>query len=287
MKKYIYIFTLFIITLNLTSCTEGVFIDDISTAPPKLVIDANINWDKNNTATTQEQVIKISLTTNFYNNQFPAVAGASVKVFDSSNNEIGTFLDKGDGSYIATDITVPTVGETYKLEVIVDGQTFIAEDTYTNITDINEITQQKINIPEESVQVNVNIDNEIGVDNYYLVRVIEPQDLSVIPFYGNGDDQLLSEEPGDNNYDIVIIDEDYQEGVELDITIFGISKRYNDYLSKLIEISQEGGGPFATAPATVRGNLLNTTDETNFALGFFSMNQFTKTKYVINDVFEE
>ena len=43
-----------------------------------------------------------------------------------------------------------------------------------------------------------------------------------------------------------------------------------------------GGGPFQSPPATVRGNILNTTDINNYALGFFSVSETASINYMVN-----
>ena len=41
------------------------------------------------------------------------------------------------------------------------------------------------------------------------------------------------------------------------------------------------GGPFATAPASVRGNIVNTTNATKFAYGYFNLSETDFKKYTV------
>ena len=41
------------------------------------------------------------------------------------------------------------------------------------------------------------------------------------------------------------------------------------------------GGPFATAPASVRGNIVNQTDFKNFAFGYFNLSETDYRNYVV------
>jgi hypothetical protein len=42
-----------------------------------------------------------------------------------------------------------------------------------------------------------------------------------------------------------------------------------------------GGSPFQSPPATVRGNIINTTNFDNYALGYFRLSETDSASYVI------
>ena len=77
--KYI---SVIIVALFFQSCEEVIHVD-LDTAPPRLVIDAAINWQKGTIG--NEQKIILSTTTGFYSNVIPKVSGATVAVKDSQN----------------------------------------------------------------------------------------------------------------------------------------------------------------------------------------------------------
>lgn len=285
MKNYI---ILTITALFFISCTEEVVINELKNASDlRLVIEANIDIDKNNTTDISTQIIKISNTTSFYNSDFLGVKGASINVTDKNGNSVGTFLDINsgvvddieDGIYTAIDFKTPIVGENYFINITVNGETYTAQDTYTSIVDINEITQEVLEAFDDAIQININIDNEIDVDNFYLSEIKNPNFL--IPEFDNGSDEFISNTPGENNLDFVYFDEDLKKDDPLTIKLYGVSERYNNYLSKLLSLAGDSGGPFSTAPATIRGNLLNTTNQDNYALGYFSLNQFVEQNYTV------
>jgi hypothetical protein len=41
------------------------------------------------------------------------------------------------------------------------------------------------------------------------------------------------------------------------------------------------GGPFATPPATIRGNIVNQTNSKNFALGYFTLSETDYKNYLV------
>jgi hypothetical protein len=45
--------------------------------------------------------------------------------------------------------------------------------------------------------------------------------------------------------------------------------------------SEEGGGPFETQPATVRGNCINQTNQDNFPFGYFRLSEVDEVIYTI------
>jgi len=277
MRKYIYIL---FFTLLSSSCTEEVFIDELNNVETRLVIEANMDINKTNNTTTSTQTITISNTSSFNNLEHLPISGAIISITDALNNSVATFTETTDiGTYKATDFRIPAIGDTYTLSITVENEVYIAQDTYTSIVDINSITQGTIIFPNEIIELSVNLDNEIGVDNFYLFEINTP--FRVVPEFNNSDDELLNENPGENNYDFVYFDEELEPGMDIDITIYGISEAYNNYLTKILALAQESGGPFSTAPATVRGNFLNTTNQDNFTLGFFSLNQFVTTTFTI------
>ena len=45
--------------------------------------------------------------------------------------------------------------------------------------------------------------------------------------------------------------------------------------------SEEGGGPFETTPATVRGNCINETNPDNFPFGYFRLSEVDEITYIV------
>ena len=71
-------------------------------------------------------------------------------------------------------------------------------------------------------------------------------------------------------------------GQDVTIKILGIDERYFNYSSILIEQSeQDGGNPFQTPPAVLRGNILNTTNPDNYPLGYFNLSEANRSQFTI------
>ena len=80
MKIYI---TLFIAIVTLFTSCEDVVDIDLNSSEPKLVIEASINWEKGTIGNEQE--IKLTLTTPYYDSHIPPANGAIVSIVDSSS----------------------------------------------------------------------------------------------------------------------------------------------------------------------------------------------------------
>lgn len=271
MKNITALFSLLFI-FALSGCEETVDLD-LDTQAPRLVIDASIDWVKDTDGS--QQTIRLTTTAAYYTPSVPAVTGASVTVANSSG-DIFTFAeDIGTGNYICNDF-VPVIGEIYSLTVVHEGQTYTAQETMIAAPDILAIEQDdEGGFLGDEVEVKFFYQDEAMPGNHYLVR-FETDDL---PF---PDIEAISDEFINGNQTFEIFStEDLGPGDDVAIRIYGISERYYDYMLKLLLMTGGSGGPFATAPATVRGNLVNQTDESNFALGFFRLSEVDRADYQV------
>ncbi len=63
---------------------------------------------------------------------------------------------------------------------------------------------------------------------------------------------------------------------------YGISQRFYDFMFILLQQnSEDGGGPFETQPATVRGNCINQTNPDKFPLGYFRLSEVDEFIYTV------
>ena len=269
-SKYI---SLIVFTLFLLSCEEVVNVD-LDTASPRLVVDAAINWQKG--TTEAEQKIILSTTTSFYSNVIPIVSGATVSV-KSSDDLIYIFNEVSNtGEYKCIDFK-PIIGETYTLTVIYNGETYTATETMQSVTAIDEIKPKNDGgFSGKDYGIEVYFKDPIA-ENFYMVKFM-PEIYKSPRFRVIGDKFTNG-----NQKSWRFSDEDLKQGTRIDITHYGISEAYYNYMNKIISIasSSAGGSPFQTPPATVRGNIVNSTDAANYALGYFSLSEVDVTSYVI------
>ena len=64
----------------------------------------------------------------------------------------------------------------------------------------------------------------------------------------------------------------------------GCSKRYYQFMFLLLSQTADGaGGPFSTTPATVRGNMVNKSNEDNYPFGFFRLSETDTVEYIVTE----
>lgn len=273
MKRISFILSILFV-LSFTSCEEVVDVD-LNTAPAKLVIDASINWEKGTAG--NQQTIKLTTTTGFYSNVIPKVSGATVFITNSSNT-VFNFVEEipNTGEYICNDF-VCTIDETYILTVDYAGQTYKATEKMIAVPVITSVTQRDdAGFSGEDIEVKFLFQDNGSQVNSYMARFITP--VNAFPEFEVYDDRF---EQGNQMFGMYS-HEDLKAGDSIDFTLYGISTQYYNYMNILIGISgTNGGGPFQTTPTTVRGNIVNQTNESNNCLGFFRLCEIVKIQYTV------
>lgn len=272
MKK-IELFFVIVIAIFFNSCEDVVTVD-LNTAPPKLVIEAAINWQKGTAG--NEQIIKLTTTTGFYSAMIPKVSGASVLVKNSSNM-VFNFIEKPNtGEYVCANF-IPVINETYTLTVISKGQTYTAKETLKPVTSITKIAQNNFGgFDKKTIEIKTYFNDPATEENYYLYGY-SYQNPSLTNYYSEDDTFYQG-----NEFFSVSQNNELKKGDKIIISHFGISKTYSNYMKVLISIiGNSNGAPFQSPPATVRGNIINTTDFDNYALGYFSLSEVDTKNYEV------
>lgn len=272
MNKIALLLTPFLLLL-FSSCEEVVAVD-LNTAPPKLVIEASIIWKKETNG--KQQSIKLTTTTDYYNNKIPIVSGAIIGIKNSSNKLFKFIEIPKTGVYVCTDFTA-VINETYTLNVQVNGATYTATETLQAVAPITDITQNNQGgFTRKDIEIKTYYTDPANESNYYLYRYSYPN--QVRSSYYVDQDQYFN----GNTFFSISQNEDLKVKDTIEIIHYGISKAYYNYLSVLISITGSStGGPFQSPPATVRGNIINTTNSTNYPLGYFSLSEMDSRKYII------
>lgn len=265
---------LLVLVLGFSSCEEVIDVN-LDTAAPRLVIDAALQWQKGTDGATQK--IKLSTTTGYFDQVIPKVSGATVFV----TNDAGVVFDffetvPNSGEYICNNF-VPVLNSAYTLTVVQEGITYRATETLMPVNPIDKIEQRNDGgFAGDNVEIKFFYTDNGLTDDFYLFRA----KLSTyqIPEYGVSRDEFYQ----GNQIFGLYSNEDIKSGDTLDITLTGISEGYFNYLQVLLSIAgSAGGSPFQSPPATVRGNIINTVDEKNYVLGFFSVSETDHVNYLV------
>lgn len=260
-----------ILVLFFSSCEDVVQLD-LETGQTKLVIDAEIIWQKGTIG--NEQIIKVSKTAPYYNNTTPKVSGAQVKI-ENSNGDVFTFNETEPGSYVCTNF-VPVIDMDYTLYVTAEGQSFTAVEKLTAVTPIDRVEQETVKdaVGDEFIEVVFYYKDPADQINYYLTDF--KSNYLLFPEYNLSRDEFFN----GNEMDTRFTDDDkIKPGITYDITHRGISKNFYNYMNLILEIY--GGSPFSIPPGNIRGNIVNTSDSNNFAFGYFRLCEADKVSYLV------
>jgi len=278
MKNYIKLL-LALFTVALIGC-EDVIDVDVQTDTLRLVVEASLDWEKGTTG--NEQLITLRTSTPFFETESTNVTGAEVTVTNNATGEVFLFTDQNNGTY-TTSTFEPQLEATYTLEILYDGERYVAEDTMNPVPDITDVYQDtEDGFDDETIELHIVFtDFEEEGDNY-LFKFERPQDL--LPTLETGDDEFINGNEVDWWYEI---DDDEDEEIQpllpgdvVNISMHGISRPYFNYID--IVIDQMGGvGIFEATPVAIKGNCINTTNPDNYAHGYFRVTQKNTVIYTV------
>lgn len=268
-----YITPLLISLFALNSCTEVIDLE-VPNGGARLVVEASINWEKGTTG--ENQIIKLSTSTAYFdsNPDMPAV-GAIVRVTKENDGVEFLFEDMGDGIYTVTDF-VPELNQEYSLEIIYNENTYSATETLVSVSEITSVEQGISPEFDDEIEITIYFNDPADELNFYLGEFIPSNEplLSLNPLddsFTNGNESFM-----------VYRNEDLLVGDTVEISLYGISKTFYNYISILVSQSGGDGGPFPTTPVKLKGNCKNSDDPNEEVLGFFRLSEVDRVTHIIN-----
>ncbi|WP_034042391.1 DUF4249 domain-containing protein [Wocania ichthyoenteri] len=278
MKIYIKSF-LILLCIGITSC-EDVIDVEVPTSKPRLVIEASLDWQKGTSG--NNQIIKLSTSKPYFENTINnSVSGALVKVTNNNSNAEYVFVDQNDGTYTVNNF-VPVINNNYTLEVVYNNETYNATETFKSVSPIKRVEQSlEGGFDEDVLDVSIFWDDPVDEENFYLIKFIEQGDL--IPIFGDSSDEFVNGNELDALFEAEKDDADdqaeYNPGDVVEFTLYGVSKRYNNYMSMLIEQYDSAGDPFSPVPSKLKGNCINIDSPEDYAFGYFRLSEFDTVTY--------
>lgn len=273
--KYLY---LTISILFFASC-EDIIDLPLEEGPKRLVIDANINWEKETNG--NEQSIRLTETAGFYDITVPIASGASVKITNTVSAEVFDLEEDENPGIYETNEFVPVIGDTYTLEVIYKGEKYTAEETLLAAPDITRIEQSSDNFfGTTAIKVEFFYEDPVEEENYYISQFSYPSEYA-LDVYRTRDDEFSNGE--ENNF--FEQDERLTPGKEITIYFYAASMTNFNYMNLLLD-QISSGGPFAAPPAAVEGNCINSTHPEKKPYGYFRLSEMDKATYTIKEIAE-
>lgn len=264
MKKLMVFFLVF----SFFSCEEVVDVE-LEESAPRLVIEASLLWDEDKEENIQ--VIKLTTTAPFFQEEIPPAKGASVSVITETGEEY-VFQEVEDGIFRHNNIP-PLPEVQHHLLVTYKNEVYTATEMLVPVPQLDFVEQEIGGFSGDEYEFKVFYQDPADMKNYYLFRYLNEQ-VSL---------QIYDDEFTNGNRTFAFFnDEDAEPGDLVGFEIQGISRGFYEYM--FILRSQSGsanGGPFQTQPSIVRGNIVNTTNPDNFAFGYFRL---SATNFLVYEV---
>ncbi len=264
MKK-IYIHT--ILTVLLFSNCEKVVDIDVPTIEPKLIIDASFEVLFNESPVKANVVVKLKLSTDYFDDTIPTVSDAIVFLTNTADNAVINFSDVNlNGNFTPIINFIPKNAIEYELTVIYKSEIYKGNATKVKSTQIDSAIQgDETLFSGKEIEVKVAFKDNADNENYYLFNFTNNLFLPLEDRFFNGTNY---------NFSFFYQEEEIEVPKNVTVTMSGITKDYFTYFRILQNQSgTSGGGPFQSVPSSLLGNIINTTNEANFPLGYFHISE--------------
>ena len=250
-----------------TACEEVIQLN-LPTETPRLAIDASLLMSPNQTFT---QVVKLSLSGNFYQEENPVVSNASVQLVDLTNNQILNFVYDATLENFKMDFT-PTFNTDYKLRVVYENETYESSiEQLMHAVPIENLEQGGNTLfSGDEKEVIISYTDSAERDDFYLF------DFGYQLYLATKDEFYQG-----NLFTFSYFYDDLLAGDQAVIKIMGIDERHFNFMTILIDQTEDGGNPFNTTPSTVRGNLSNLTNPDHYPMGYFRLSETYSASLVL------
>ena len=263
-------FSILIIIMLFSAACEDVIDVALNEGESRLVIEASILWKKGTDG--QNQQIRISNSTAFYEKEMPGIDDALVVITAEDGQEF-KFNSVGNGLYSISNFQ-PVINQEYTLQIDYDNERFVATEKLNSVVSIDSVVQSQTGgFAGEDYEIKAYYKDPAETEDYYLFKF---KDESL--FLEIYEDEFTN----GNTIFGYFSDEDIEKGDIISIEIEGISKAYYEYLFILrSQVGTNQGGPFETMPARVRGNIINMTNNDNYPFGYFHLSEVDQKTYTV------
>ena len=247
---------------------EDVIDIEVSSSESKLIIDAIFEVYHNHTPVTANTVVKLRESNNYFDDEIPAITNPATVLLKDLTNDIDIIFEdnNSDGNFLPVNPFIPIENVDYELNIFYNEDLYQSQSQLITTTGFSEVYQGNSTLfTGEEIEVNVSFIDDVNTENNYLFNFSNDLFLPIQDRFFNG-----------STYNFSFF---YQEDeVEIPSTVLikmsGVTKEYLTYFNVLISQSgQQAGGPFETIPSSLLGNIVNTTNNKNFPLGYFHISE--------------
>ncbi|MEO9511373.1 MAG: DUF4249 family protein [Flavobacteriaceae bacterium] len=261
MKNCLYLFLAFLLCI---SCEEVIDVD-LPTSETRLVVDALIGFNENNGDPITVGEIKLTLTAPFFQDEIEPAENATVQIIDEETGQSFSLLENETGVF-SSGFPNLEFDRDYTLVINYNGEVYNATNQLNASPVIDDIEQGDgfLFDEEKETEVLISFTDIPNERNHYLFSFGFNNFLVI-------DDDFFE----DSQLTFSYFYEDVEPGDIAAVTLFGIDSNFATYANlALAQSGENGNGPFATPPVTIRGNIVNTTNENNFPFGYFTLSEF-------------
>lgn len=265
MKKLV----LLVVFFGIFSSCEDVIDVELNDAPPRLVIEADLNvWESG----TAQASVRLTTTAPFFDDEVPYVTNATVTVTDE-NGTVYPFIYSDNGFYTAN--LVPQLNRDYTLSVTYNNETYTATEKRYTVSPLEFVEQRDDGgFTGEDIELKAYFTDPPGVQNFYFFEGRSEKGLVLDVF----NDEFFD---GNTIFGYYLV-EDLAPEDQVQFNLYGVSEAFYNYMFILLQqTNDQGGGPFETQPATVRGNIVNETNPDNYPLGYFRISEVSTLNYTV------
>ena len=258
-----------ILCFGFFSSCEDVIDVELNEAPPRLVVEANINiWEDG----VSSSLVKLTTTEAYFDNNIPVVPDATVTITDE-NGIVYPFIYSDNGFYVSD--LIPQLETDYTLNIIYKGETYTATERLYSVAPLEFVDQRDDGgFTGEDIELKAFFTDPGGEDNFYFFEGLSERgdELNVY------NDEFFN---GNTFFGYYLV-EDLAPGDTVKFNLYGTNEAFHNFMFVLLQqTSNQGGGPFETQPATVRGNIINKTNQSNFPLGYFRVSEVSTLNYTV------
>lgn len=251
----------------MVSCQDVIDVE-VPSESPRLSIDALIRIT-DITQPTAEIQIRASLTSSFFE-EIRAAQLSSIFITNENTGESLTLLSNtGNGNYTGVWAIEQITQGVLVLTIEYEGQTYVSQTQFVPSVPIDNLVQGNETLFEGTeTEVLVTFKDTPDQTDFYLFDFDFGE-------YLVSEDTFYEGQPFQFSY---FYDDKAKPGITVHVELLGIDESFYNYMNQLILQSAGDQGPFQTPIATVKGNIINSTNVNDLALGYFAVCQtFTRS----------
>jgi hypothetical protein len=258
MRRY---FSLTLAALLVAACTKTIT-PNLNTAPAQIMIQGAVS------DTAGPYYVSIVQSVGFYTeNSYPGISGAVITITDSTTGLRDSLTDLGSGLYATHKLLQGVPGNTYLLDVSLNGRVYTASSTMPQPVLLDSVTFDTSN--NKQIRAIANYQDPVGIVNFYKYSTV----INGVP---DKRFQAFEDRLSDGRYIRDEMDYDTSEVKRYDtvqLSVVGIDKGVYTFLSEAENIAYSNSN--LVAPATPTSNI------TGGCLGYFSAQTVSSKKNVV------